>query len=47
VSAAIIGASRPEQLDDTLKAADVELDGGLKARLDALTAEYRHGDAER
>ena len=47
VSAAIIGASRPEQLDDTLKAADVELDAELKTRLDALTAEYRHGDAER
>ena len=47
LSAAIVGASRPEQLDETLPAADVELDAGLVARLDALTASYRRGDALR
>jgi aryl-alcohol dehydrogenase (NADP+) len=47
VTSAIIGASRPEQLGDTLAAADVKLDGGLKKKLDELTVEYRRGDAVR
>jgi 1-deoxyxylulose-5-phosphate synthase len=47
VTAPILGASRPEQLKDTLAAAQVSLDPALKARLDALTAEYRKGDAPR
>jgi aryl-alcohol dehydrogenase (NADP+) len=47
VTSAIIGASRPEQLADTLAAADLKLDGQLKQRLDDLTAEYRRGDAVR
>lgn len=47
VTSAIIGASRPEQLAQTLAAADVVLDAALKARLDELTAEYRRGDAPR
>jgi len=47
VTAPIIGASRPEQLDDVLAVADKALDGGLKARLDDLTREYRHGDDPR
>jgi 1-deoxyxylulose-5-phosphate synthase len=42
-----IGASRPEQLDDVLAAADNGLDGGLKTRLDDLTREYRYGDDPR
>ena len=44
VTAPIIGASRPEQLDDALVAVDKSLDAGLKARLDDLTHEYRWGD---
>jgi aryl-alcohol dehydrogenase-like predicted oxidoreductase len=47
VTSAIIGASRPEQLADTLTATDVKLDAGLKKRLDELTAEYRRGDSVR
>jgi aryl-alcohol dehydrogenase (NADP+) len=47
ITSAIIGASRPEQLDATLAAADLQLDAGLKTEFDALTADYRRGDAER
>jgi len=47
ITSAIIGASHPEQLDDTLAAADVTLDEGLKSRLDELSHEYRWGDAAR
>ncbi|MBH8562079.1 aldo/keto reductase [Nostoc sp. CENA67] len=47
VTAPIIGASRPEQLADTLKAVEVKLDNNLKQKLDDLTAEYRRGDSLR
>jgi len=47
VTSAIIGASRPEQLRDTLRAAEVELDPALKQQLDELSADYRRGDATR
>src|ERR1700734_3528232 len=47
VTAPIIGASRPEQLDATLAAADYALDPDLKQHLDDLTYEYRLGDAAR
>ena len=47
ITAPIIGASRPEQLDDVLAAADKGLDGALKASLDELTHEYRYGDDPR
>jgi aryl-alcohol dehydrogenase (NADP+) len=47
ISSAIIGASRPEQLDATLAAADMTLDPALKAQLDDITHEYRYGDAAR
>jgi aryl-alcohol dehydrogenase-like predicted oxidoreductase len=47
ISAAIIGASRPEQLDATLAAAQLCLDPQVKAALDEATAEYRWGDAQR
>ena len=47
VTAPIIGASRPEQLDATLAAATYQLDPDLKARLDDLTHDYRMGDAPR
>jgi aryl-alcohol dehydrogenase (NADP+) len=44
VTSPIVGASRPDQLDDVLAAVDKALDPALKARLDALTLEYRWGD---
>jgi aryl-alcohol dehydrogenase (NADP+) len=44
VTAPIVGASRPEQLDDVFPAVDKDLDPALKARLDDLTHEYRFGD---
>ncbi|MFC7513440.1 aldo/keto reductase [Herbaspirillum sp. GCM10030257] len=47
VTSAIIGASRAEQLDDTLRAVELRLDPSLKNRLDEITAEYRRGDAPR
>jgi aryl-alcohol dehydrogenase (NADP+) len=47
VTSPIVGASRPEQLDATLGAVDVDLDDGLRARLDELTREFRFGDALR
>jgi aryl-alcohol dehydrogenase (NADP+) len=47
VTAPIIGASRPEQLEATLAAVDVTLDDGLRTRLDELTRAYRSGDADR
>jgi 1-deoxyxylulose-5-phosphate synthase len=47
VTAPIIGASRPEQLDASLAAATYTLDADLKQRLDDLTYEYRLGDAPR
>jgi aryl-alcohol dehydrogenase (NADP+) len=47
ITAPIIGASRPEQLDDTLAAADVELSDDLLKRLDTLTRPFRSGDAVR
>lgn len=45
ITAPIIGASRPEQLTDSLKAIEVKLDESLKQKLDDITAEYRRGDA--
>ena len=47
ITAPIIGASRPEQLDASLAAAGTPLSADLKERLDDLTAEYRRGDHER
>jgi aryl-alcohol dehydrogenase (NADP+) len=47
VTAPIIGASRPEQLADSLAAVEAPLDDELKQRLDKLTADYRMGDAAR
>ena len=45
--APLLGASKPEQLDATLAAAQYKLDPTLKNQLDDLTAEYRKGDAPR
>ena len=47
ITAPIVGASRPEQLDATLAAVDVTLEPDLVARLNEVTAEYRRGDAPR
>jgi len=47
ITAPIIGASRPDQLDLSLEAAQYVLDDELKARLDELTHDYRMGDAPR
>ncbi|HWD53345.1 MAG TPA: aldo/keto reductase [Acidimicrobiales bacterium] len=47
VTAPIIGASRPEQLDDSLAAAEFVMSGELKAELDEITRDYRMGDAAR
>jgi aryl-alcohol dehydrogenase-like predicted oxidoreductase len=47
ITAPIIGASRPDQLDASLAAVDVELDADVLQRLDELTREYRMGDAAR
>jgi aryl-alcohol dehydrogenase-like predicted oxidoreductase len=47
ITAPLLGASRPEQLDETLAAATYRLDPALKQKLDDLTAEYRRGDAPR
>jgi aryl-alcohol dehydrogenase (NADP+) len=47
ISSPIVGASRPEQLADTLAAVEAPIDADLKTRLDDLTVEYRRGDAGR
>jgi aryl-alcohol dehydrogenase-like predicted oxidoreductase len=47
ITSVILGASRTEQLTDTLAAADYSLMSELKAKLDELTVEYRRGDAVR
>jgi 1-deoxyxylulose-5-phosphate synthase len=47
ISSVILGASRASQLTDTLAAADYDLSPDMKGRLDALTSEYRKGDAAR
>jgi aryl-alcohol dehydrogenase-like predicted oxidoreductase len=47
VTAAIVGASRAEQLDDSLAAATLLLEPEIRSRLDALTTSYRMGDAAR
>jgi aryl-alcohol dehydrogenase (NADP+) len=47
VTAPSIGASRPDQLADSLAAVDVDLDAGVLDRLGELTRDYRMGDAAR
>jgi aryl-alcohol dehydrogenase-like predicted oxidoreductase len=47
ITAPIIGASRPEQLADSLAATEKPLPAELKARLDEMTHEWRAVDAER
>lgn len=47
VTAPIIGASAPGQLDDALAAADAPLSADLVERLDELTTVWRRSDADR
>jgi aryl-alcohol dehydrogenase-like predicted oxidoreductase len=47
ITAAIIGASKAEQLKASIAAAELKLDASLKEKLDALTHEFRMGDAPR
>ncbi len=47
ITAPIVGASRPEQLEASLAAADYVLDDDLKRLLDERTHQYRMGDAPR
>jgi 1-deoxyxylulose-5-phosphate synthase len=47
ITAPIIGASRPDQLADSLAAAELKLDDDLKRMLDERTRQYRLGDAPR
>jgi aryl-alcohol dehydrogenase-like predicted oxidoreductase len=47
VTSALIGASRPEQLDASIAAVDLELDPELKSKLDEASHGYRMGDAAR
>ncbi|GAA2096685.1 aldo/keto reductase [Microlunatus panaciterrae] len=47
ITAPIIGASRPDQLDASLAAAETTLAPDVLQRLDELTHDYRMGDAAR
>jgi aryl-alcohol dehydrogenase (NADP+) len=47
ITSAIVGASRPDQLDATIAAVDTTLDTDLVERLNEVTAPYRRGDAPR
>jgi aryl-alcohol dehydrogenase (NADP+) len=47
VTAPIIGASRPEQLEASIAAVANPIDPTVKATLDDLTAIYRQGDHDR
>jgi aryl-alcohol dehydrogenase (NADP+) len=47
VTAPIVGASHPDQLEETLVAASLKLDPDLLSGLDELTRGYRLGDARR
>ena len=46
ITAPIVGASRPDQLESSLEAAEFVLEDDLKRRLDELASEYRMGDAQ-
>ena len=45
VTSVILGASRAEQLTDTIAAADYKLDDALITELDQVSIEFRKGDA--
>jgi aryl-alcohol dehydrogenase (NADP+) len=46
ITSPIIGASHPDQLTDTLAAAETELSAEVVTRLTDLTHEFRYGDAQ-
>ena len=46
VASAIIGASRPEQIQDNVKAVGVRLDPALKERMDDILAPVAETDPE-
>ncbi len=47
ITSPIVGASRPEQLVDSVAAVGAALDPGIKNQLDQLTYEFRFGDNAR
>jgi aryl-alcohol dehydrogenase-like predicted oxidoreductase len=47
ITAPIVGASRPEQLDDALRAAATPLPTDVKEAIDKATTHFRMGDAQR
>lgn len=47
ITAPIVGATRPAQLDDAAAAVASGLDAGMKVTLDELTDEFRLVDADR
>lgn len=47
ITSPIIGASRPDQLIDSVAAAAAPMDAALKTKLDELTYEFRFGDNAR
>ena len=44
ITSVILGASRIEQLTETLGAADYKLDSAVKTKLEEVSLEYRRGD---
>ena len=47
ITSPIVGASRPEQLEDSLRAVSTPLPEDLKRKLDEVTQQYRTGDSPR
>ncbi|MCZ2496322.1 aldo/keto reductase [Xylophilus sp. Kf1] len=47
ITAPLLGASKPEQLDATIAAASLKLDAGLLEQLNKVTHRFRMGDAVR
>ena len=47
VTSPLVGASRPEQLEATVAAAEVRLDEAVLSELDEVTRQFRWGDAPR
>ena len=47
ITSPIVGASRPEQLADSIAAVGIPLDAEVKIQLDQLTHEFRFGDNAR
>ena len=47
ITSPIVGASRPDQLKDSVAAVDAPLDPDIKSKLDEMTYEFRFGDHAR